>query len=139
MLVVGIALHNIPEGLAIGVGFAITTELGIAIALAIAIQDLPENIATIVPLYGMTKKKTKSFTILITTVLFEVAGFIIGYLALKETSLIWLGASLALAAGFMVYISVEELIPSAQIKKYPKMAAAAMILGVMCVLLTSLI
>ena len=139
MLVIGIALHNIPEGLAIGVGFAITAELGIAIALAIAIQDLPENIATIVPLYAMTKKKTKSFAILITTVLFEVAGFILGYFALKGTSLSWLGASLALAAGFMVYISVEELIPSAQIKKYPKMAAAAMILGVMCVLLTSLI
>lgn len=139
MLVVGIALHNIPEGLAIGVGFAITTELGIAIALAIAIQDLPENIATIVPLYGMTKKKAKSFIILITTVLFEVAGFILGYLVLKGTSLSWLGVSLALAAGFMVYISVEELIPSAQVKKYPKMAAAAMILGVMCVLLTSLI
>lgn len=139
MLVVGIALHNIPEGLAIGVGFAITTELGIAIALAIAIQDFPENIATIVPLYGMTKKKAKSFIILITTVLFEVAGFILGYLVLKGTSLSWLGVSLALAAGFMVYISVEELIPSAQVKKYPKMAAAAMILGVMCVLLTSLI
>ena len=139
MLVIGIALHNIPEGLAIGVGFAITAELGIAIALVIAIQDLPENIATIVPLYGIIKKKAKSFAILITTVLFEVAGFILGYLALKGTSLSWLGASLALAAGFMVYISVEELIPSAQVKKYPKMAAAAMILGVMCVLLTSLI
>jgi len=139
MLVVGIALHNIPEGLAIGVGFAITAELGIAIALAIAIQDIPENIATIVPLYGMTKKKAKSFAILITTVLFEVAGFILGYFALKGTSLSWLGVSLALAAGFMIYISVEELIPSAQIKKYPKMAAAAMILGVICVLLTSLI
>ena len=139
MLVIGIALHNIPEGLAIGVGFAITAELGIAIALAIAIQDLPENIATIVPLYGMIKKKAKSFAILITTVLFEVAGFILGYFALKGTSLSWLGSSLALAAGFMVYISVEELIPSAQIKKYPKMSAAAMILGVICVLLTSLI
>ena len=139
MLVIGIALHNIPEGLAIGVGFAITAELGIAIALVIAIQDLPENIATIVPLYGIIKKKAKSFAILITTVLFEVAGFILGYLALKGTSLSWLGASLALAAGFMVYISVEELIPSAQVKKYPKMAAAAMFLGVMCVLLTSLI
>lgn len=139
MLVVGIALHNIPEGLAIGVGFAITAELGIVIALAIAIQDLPENIATIVPLYGMTKKRTKSFIILLTTVLFEVAGFILGYLALKGTSLSWLGASLVLAAGFMVYISVEELIPSAQVKKYPKMAAATMVLGLMCVLLTSLV
>ena len=139
MLVIGIALHNIPEGLAIGVGFAITAELGIAIALAIAIQDLPENVATIVPLYGLIKKKAKSFIILIATVLFEVAGFLIGYLALGGASLSWLGASLALAAGFMVYISVEELIPSAQVKKYPKMAAAAMVLGVMCVLLTSLI
>ncbi len=139
MLVIGIALHNIPEGLAIGVGFAVTAELGIAIALAIAIQDLPENVATIVPLYGLIKKKAKSFIILITTVLFEVAGFLIGYLALGGASLSWLGASLALAAGFMVYISVEELIPSAQVKTYPKMAAAAMVLGVMCVLLTSLI
>lgn len=139
MLVIGIALHNIPEGLAIGVGFAITAELGIAIALAIAIQDFPENIATIVPLYGLIKKKAKSFIILVTTVLFEVAGFLIGYLALGGASLSWLGASLALAAGFMVYISVEELIPSAQVKTYPKMAAAAVVLGVMCVLLTSLI
>jgi len=139
MLVIGIALHNIPEGLAIGVGFAITAELGIAIALAIAIQDFPENVATIVPLYGLIKKKAKSFIILVTTVLFEVAGFLIGYLALGGASLSWLGASLALAAGFMVYISVEELIPSAQVKTYPKMAAAAVVLGVMCVLLTSLI
>jgi len=139
MLVIGIALHNIPEGLAIGVGFAITAELGIVIALAIAIQDLPENIATIVPLYSMTKKKAKSFAILVSTVLFEVVGFILGYFALRGTSLSWLGASLALAAGFMVYISIEELIPSAQVKKYPKIAAAAMVLGVICVLLTSLI
>jgi len=139
MLVIGIGLHNIPEGLAIGVGFALASELGIAIALAIAIQDLPENIATIVPLYGMTKKKAKSFGILITTVLFEVFGFFLGYLVLKGTSLSWLGASLALAAGFMVYISVEELIPSAQIKKYPKMATITMTLGVICVLLISLV
>jgi ZIP family zinc transporter len=139
MLVIGIALHNIPEGLAIGVGFALAPELGIAIALAIAIQDLPENIAVIVPLYGMIKKKAKSFIILLTTVLFEVFGFILGYLVLGETSLSWLGASLALAAGFMVYISIEELIPSAQVNRYPKMAAIAMVLGVICVLLTSLI
>jgi len=139
MLVIGIALHNIPEGLAIGVGFALAPELGIAIALAITIQDLPENVATIVPLYGLTKKKAKSFIILITTVLFEVFGFILGYFALRGTSLSWLGASLALAAGFMVYISVEELIPSAQVKEYPEIAAAAMVLGVICVLLTSLI
>jgi ZIP family zinc transporter len=59
MLVIGMALHNIPEGLAIGVGFALTPALGMVIALGIAAQDVP--IATIVPLYGLTKKKNEVF------------------------------------------------------------------------------
>ena len=48
MLVVGIGLHNIPEGLAIGIGFALDPGLGLMIALAIAVQDIPENVATII-------------------------------------------------------------------------------------------
>jgi len=109
MLVIGMALHNIPEGLAIGVGFALTPALGIMIALGIAAQDVPENIATIVPLYGLTKKRIKSFIITTATIGFEVIGFIFGYFILKGTSLNLLGMSLALAAGFMTYISIEEL------------------------------
>jgi len=135
MLVIGIALHNIPEGLAIGVGFALSPALGIMVALGIAAQDVPENIATIVPLYGLTKKRMKSFNILLTTVLFEVFGFIFGYYVLKGTASNLLGASLALAAGFMTYISAEELIPAAQIKKYPKIGTISLILGILCVLL----
>jgi len=135
MLVIGIALHNIPEGLAIGVGFALSPSLGIMVALGIAAQDVPENIATIVPLYGLTKKRMKSFNILLTTVLFEVFGFIFGYYVLKGTASNLLGASLALAAGFMTYISAEELIPAAQIKKYPKIGTISLILGILCVLL----
>lgn len=133
MLVIGMALHNIPEGLAIGVGFALTPSLGILIAVGIAAQDVPENIATIVPLYGLTKKRMKSFIIVTITILFELVGFIFGYYFLKETSL--LGASLALAAGFMAYISVEELIPAAQIKQNPKVGIVSLILGIICVLL----
>jgi len=138
MLVIGIALHNIPEGLAIGVGFALSRNLGIMIAIGIAIQDMPENIATIVPLYAVTKNRVKSFNILMTTVLFEVFGFILGCYFLKGASLKLLGASLALAAGFMTYISVEELIPAAQIKKYPKIGIISLILGLLCVLITDL-
>jgi len=137
MLVIGIALHNIPEGLAIGVGFALTRELGIMIAIGIAAQDVPENIATIVPLYGVTKNRVKSFNILVTTVLFEVLGFIFGYCFLKEASLSLLGASLALAAGFMTYISIEELIPAAQIKENLKIGIISLIMGILCVLLIS--
>lgn len=139
MLVIGMALHNLPEGLAIGAGFSLEPGLGVMIALGIAAQDVPENIATIVPLYGLTKKRMRSFIITTATILFEVLGFILGYYILKGTSPELLGASLALAAGFMAYISVEELIPAAQIKKHPKTGIASFILGVLCVLLISLL
>ena len=139
MLVIGIALHNIPEGLAIGVGFALTYKLGIMIAIGIAAQDLPENVATIVPLYGVTKDRMRSFNILMTTVLFEVFGFIFGYYVLRGAAPNLLGGALALAAGFMTYISIEELIPAAQIKEYPKIGIISFILGILCILLLNLL
>ncbi|KAF5429113.1 zinc transporter, ZIP family [Candidatus Methanophagaceae archaeon] len=138
MLVIGMALHNIPEGLAIGVGFALTPALGIMIAVGIAAQDVPENIATIIPLYGLTKNKIKSFIIVTVTILFELLGFIFGYFFLKGTSLDLLGASLALAAGFMTYISIEELIPAAQIRQNVKVGVSGFILGLICVLVICL-
>jgi len=139
MLVIGMALHNLPEGLAIGVGFALTPVLGITIAVGIAAQDVPENIATIVPLYSLTKKRMKSFIIVTVTIGFELLGFIFGYYVLKGMSLDLLGASLALAAGFMTYISVEELIPAAQIKQNLKTGLTGLILGLVCALLISLL
>lgn len=139
MLVIGMALHNIPEGLAIGTGYALTPALGIMIALGIATQDVPENVATIVPLYGLTKKRMKSFIITTATILFEVIGFIFGYYILKGITQSLLGIFLALAAGFMTYISVEELIPAAQIKQNLKLGIVSLILGAICVLLISLL
>ncbi len=139
MLVIGMALHNLPEGLAVGIGFAMTSKLGVIIAFGIAVQDLPENIATIVPLYGINKNRLKSFLIVMTTVLFELIGFIIGYYLFKDSNLIFLGISLSFAAGCMIYISVEELIPSAEIKKYPFPSLVSFSAGILIVYLTSLI
>ena len=135
MLVIGMALHNIPEGLAIGIGFALEPALGLVIALGIAAQDVPENIATIVPLYALTKKKIKSFFIVTITILFELFGFILGYYFLKGLPLLLLGMSLTAAAGFMTYISIDELIPAAQIKQNLKVGLTSLILGLVCVLL----
>ena len=129
MLVIGMALHNLPEGLAIGAGLAVSPTLGIMIAIGIALQDAPENIATIVPLYALTKKRLKSFIITTGTVLFEVIGFAFGYFILKGAMPELLGSSLALAAGFMTYISVEELIPAARIKQNLKVGATGLIPG----------
>jgi zinc transporter, ZIP family len=135
MLVIGIALHNIPEGLAIGIGFELDPVSGLVIATGIAMQDIPENIATIIPLYALTKNRTKSFLIMTSTVLFEFVGFLIGFFALKGVSQEYLGMALAAAAGFMVYISVEELLPASDIKNHPKPASIGFILGTVAVLI----
>ena len=73
------------------------------------------------------------------TILFELLGFIFGYWFLKETSLDLLGTSLALAAGFMTYISVEELIPAAQIRQNLGVGVSGLVLGLVCVLVISLL
>jgi ZIP family zinc transporter len=139
MLVVGISLHNLPEGLAIGIGFAIDPAMGILIAIAIAIQDIPENIATIVPLYCINKCKIRAFFIVSVTILFELAGFLLGYFFLRGVSLVILGVSLAIAAGLMVYISISELLPAAKLKEYPRTGAIALSLGILTVWLLGLL
>lgn len=135
MLVIGIALHNIPEGLAIGIGFQVNPMSGLVIAAGIAAQDIPENIATIIPLYSLTKSRIKSFLIMFFTVVFEFVGFLIGYFVFKGVDESVLGISLAAAAGFMVYISVEELLPASDIKNNPKPATIGFILGTIAVAL----
>ncbi|MBN2663817.1 MAG: ZIP family metal transporter [Bacteroidales bacterium] len=135
MLVIGIALHNIPEGLAIGIGFKVAPISGIVIATGIALQDIPENIATIIPLYALTGKRLKSFLIMFSTVLFEFVGFLIGYFALKGVPEEFLGMALAAAAGFMTYISVEELLPASDMKNNPKPAIIGFVTGTLAVLL----
>lgn len=135
MLVIGIALHNIPEGLAIGAGFQNNEKSGLMIALGIALQDIPENIATIIPLFNFTKSRWKSFLITTSTVLFEFIGFIIGYFAFKGSSNLILAFSLAAAAGFMTYISVEELMPEAFEYKSKKPAWIGFVTGSLVVLL----
>lgn len=134
MLVIGIGLHNIPEGLAIGVGFRNNELSGIMIALGIALQDIPENIATIIPLFAFTGNRLKSFLIMFTTVLFEFIGFLIGFFIFYGSSKFVLSISLAAAAGFMSYISVEELLPEAFDTKAKKFSYFGFFFGSVVVL-----
>jgi cupin fold WbuC family metalloprotein len=71
------------------------------------------------------------------TVLFELAGFIVGYAFLTGASMSLVGAALAMAAGLMTYISLDELLPAAELRQRPKAGAIAIILGVATVLLLS--
>ena len=133
-LLMGMSLHNIPEGLAVGVGLALDPVMGLLIAVAVSIQDIPENLATIVPLYCVNKCKSRSFIIVMGTALFELVGFFVGYIILRGASLDAVGMSLAAAAGLMTYISMDELIPAAQIRERPKAGLISFALGVAVVI-----
>lgn len=110
-----IAIHNFPEGLATFMAALQDPALGIAIAVAIAIHNIPEGIAVAVPIYYATGSRRKAFVYSFLSGLSEPVGAVIGYLILLPfMSDLLFGILFALVAGIMVYISLDELLPSAR-------------------------
>lgn len=109
-----IAIHNFPEGLAT-FGTALTNlKLGLMIAIAIAIHNIPEGISVSMPIYYATKSKKKAFVYSFLSGLAEPVGAIIGFIILMPfLSEFLLGSMLGFVAGIMVYISIDELLPMA--------------------------
>ena len=110
-----IAIHNFPEGLATFTAAISDPKLGIPIAVAIAIHNIPEGIAVAVPIFYATGSKMKAFKLSFLSGLSEPVGALVGYLILYR----WLndtvfGIIFASVAGIMVYISLDELLPSAR-------------------------
>lgn len=110
-----IGIHNFPEGLATFMGALQDPKLGVSIALAIAIHNIPEGIAVSVPIYYATKSKRKAFSLSFLSGLAEPVGALIGYLILRMfmNDAIF-GLVFAGVAGIMVYISLDELLPTAE-------------------------
>lgn len=100
---IGLAIHNFPEGLAIGSGFEASIKLGYSLAIAIALHDIPEGISMAVPMKngGMSKKKALLLTFLsgITTGIGTLFGGIMGTISVELIAL-----CLAFSAGAMLYI-----------------------------------
>jgi zinc transporter, ZIP family len=110
-----IAIHNFPEGLATFIGALQDPALGISIAVAIAIHNIPEGIAVSVPLYYATKSRGKAFFYSFASGLAEPVGALIGYFLLRRfLSDAAFGIVFAAVAGIMVYISLDELLPTAE-------------------------
>jgi ZIP family zinc transporter len=110
-----IAIHNFPEGLATFMAGLTDPTLGVSIAVAIAIHNIPEGIAVSVPIYYATKSRKKAFWLSSLSGLAEPLGAIIGYFVLRNLlSDSLFGIIFASVAGIMVYISLDELLPTAE-------------------------
>ncbi|MDP2426455.1 MAG: zinc transporter ZupT [bacterium] len=112
---IAIMIHNFPEGLATFITALQEPTLAIPIAVAIAIHNIPEGIAVSVPIYYATGSKKKAFMYSFLSGLSEPVGALIGYLILMPLmSDVLLGVVFAGVAGIMVFISLDELLPSAR-------------------------
>ena len=125
---IGLAIHNFPEGLAIGSGFEASTRLGIGLAIAICLHDIPEGISMAVPMKngGMAIWKVIFYVILsgVTTGIGAFFGAIIG--SISKTII---AISLSFAAGAMLYIVSGELIPESNSLYKGRMSAVGNMLG----------
>jgi len=112
---IAVAIHNFPEGLATFTSAIKDPSLGIAIAAAIAIHNIPEGIAVSVPVYYATGDRKKAFRLSFLSGLSEPLGALVGYLILLPffNDVVY-GVLFAAVAGIMVFISLDELLPSAR-------------------------
>jgi ZIP family zinc transporter len=112
---IAIGIHNFPEGLATFTSALLDPKLGVSIAVAIAIHNIPEGIAVSVPVYFATRSRKKAFGYSFLSGLAEPAGALIGFLLLAHfMNDAVMGLLFAAVAGIMVFISLDELLPSAQ-------------------------
>jgi zinc transporter, ZIP family len=110
-----LAIHNFPEGLATFMSAINEPSYGISIAFAVAVHNIPEGIAVAIPIYYATKSRKKAFWYSFLSGLAEPVGALIGYFILKQffdDSIF--GIIFSAVAGIMVYISLNELIPTAR-------------------------
>lgn len=112
---IAIGIHNFPEGLATFIGGLQEPALGISIAVAIAIHNVPEGVAVSVPIYHATGSKKKAFLLSFLSGLAEPVGAIVGYFFLLQFfNEAVFGILFAMVAGIMVFISLDELLPTAE-------------------------
>ena len=136
LFVAAIGIHNLPEGIAAGVGFG-SGDLSQAFLIAggIALQNVPEGMVIIGPMLAAGVSPRKTFLCALATGLVEVAGTLIGYFAVHIATVI-LPFALAFAGGTMLYVISDEMIPETHAHGSQRGATYALLLG-FCVMLLS--
>lgn len=139
LFVTAIAIHNLPEGIAAGVGFGSgNTAEALMIAGGIALQNIPEGMVIIGPMLASGVKPKKTFAIAMLTGLVEVVGTLIGYFAVSVASFI-LPFALAFAGGTMLYVISDEMIPETHAHGSERGATYALLVGFCLMLATDVL
>ena len=136
LFVTAIAIHNLPEGIAAGVGFgAGNTAEALVIAGGIALQNIPEGMVIIGPMLAAGVSRKRTLLLATVTGLVEVLGTLIGYFAVSLASAI-LPFALAFAGGTMLYVISDEMIPETHAHGSERGATYALLVG-FCLMLVS--
>ena len=136
LFVMAIAIHNLPEGIAAGVGFGSdNTGEALLIAGGIALQNIPEGMVIIGPMLSSGVKPARTFLLAAATGIVEVLGTLLGYFAVSVSTAI-LPFALAFAGGTMLYVISDEMIPETHAHGSERGATYALLIG-FCVMLVS--
>ncbi len=139
LFVTAIAIHNLPEGIAAGVGFGSgDTSQALIIAGGIALQNIPEGMVIIGPMLAAGVTPRKTFICAMITGLVEVVGTLIGYFAVSLASAI-LPFALAFAGGTMLYVISDEMIPETHAHGSERGATYALLVGFCVMLITDVL
>ncbi len=134
LFVIAIAIHNLPEGIAAGVGFGTgNTAEALTIAGGIALQNIPEGMVIIAPMLTAGMSDGRTFVIALITGIVEVVGTLLGYFAVSVSTAV-LPFALAFAGGTMLYVISDEMIPETHAHGNERGATYSLLLG-FCVML----
>jgi zinc transporter, ZIP family len=129
LLLSALTIHNVPEGMAVGVAFAAGgPELGIPVALAIGAQNVPEGFAAAAPLLGVGVSRRRAIGIAALTGAVEPPAALIAFATVSVAGVL-LPFALAFAGGAMLYVVVDELIPESHARGYERPASVALLVG----------
>ena len=135
-----IALHNFPEGIATFMAGLENTALGISVALAIAFHNIPEGIVVAMPVYYASGSRKRALLYTLLSGLAEPMGAILAFLILRPfISQFLLGAIFAAVSGIMLYIALEELIPSSRQYGHDRLALWCTLAGICLMPLTHIL
>lgn len=132
-LIIGMFIHNFPEGMAIAVGSVSDFKFSLTIALAIAIHDIPEGLSTASTYYHCTQKRLKSFLVSSVTTIPTLLGFAIAHVLYQNISGNIIGLIVSATAGLMIYICADELIPTSSCNSNNHSTIFSLIAGVLVV------